>query len=135
MPTYEYRCAICTAEASRFQSISEYNNAPQIPYCVHGGEMCLMERKLSVNPAFSGLANSLAGDRHYDGTRASDGTDISSRTKHREYMKRNGLATADDFKETWSKAEKERAAIRAGDAPDPERRKVLEEAVYTAIQK
>ena len=47
-------------------------------------------------------------DRHYDGVQATDGTDISSRKKHREYMKANGLATADDFKETWAKTQQER---------------------------
>lgn len=57
---------------------------------------------------------SLWNDRHYDGLRATDGTDISSRTKHREYMKRNGLTTADDFKETWSKASQQREAYYQG---------------------
>ena len=50
----------------------------------------------------------LYNDRHYDGLRATDGTDISSRTKHREYMKRNGLTTVDDFKNTWSEARNQR---------------------------
>jgi len=50
----------------------------------------------------------LWGDRHYDGLRATDGADISSRKRHREYMKRTGLTTADDFKDTWAKAKVER---------------------------
>lgn len=50
----------------------------------------------------------LWGDRHYDGLRAPDGADISSRKKHREYMKRTGLTTADDFKDTWSRAKEQR---------------------------
>ena len=50
----------------------------------------------------------LWGDRHYDGLRATDGADISSRKKHREYMKRTGLTTADDFKDTWARAKRER---------------------------
>lgn len=50
----------------------------------------------------------LWGDRHYDGLRATDGADISSRTKHREYMRRTGLTTADDFKDTWARAQRER---------------------------
>lgn len=50
----------------------------------------------------------LWGDRHYDGMRATDGADISSRKKHREYMKRTGLTTADDFKDTWAKARQQR---------------------------
>lgn len=53
-------------------------------------------------------SGALWGDRHYDGLRATDGTDISSRKKHREYMKANNLTTVDDFKETWAQAQKER---------------------------
>jgi hypothetical protein len=52
---------------------------------------------------------SLWNDRHYDGMRATDGTDISSRTKHREYMKRNGLTTADDFTNQWKNDAQKRA--------------------------
>jgi hypothetical protein len=58
------------------------------------------------------MHNVLAGDRHYDGLRATDGTPIDSRTKHREYMKRHNLTTVDDFKETWSKAQKQRDEYR-----------------------
>ena len=54
----------------------------------------------------------LWNDRSYEGLRASDGTDISSRTKHREYMKRHGLTTADDFKGQWAKAEQARNEYR-----------------------
>lgn len=62
-------------------------------------------------PSRKGALNHLGGlwsDRHYEGLAATDGADISSRRKHREYMKRNGLTTADDFKDTWAKAAKER---------------------------
>lgn len=55
---------------------------------------------------------SLWNDRSYDGLRATDGSDISSRSKHRSYMKRNGLTTADDYKGEWSNAEKRRDAYR-----------------------
>lgn len=50
----------------------------------------------------------LWNDRHYDGVQATDGTDISTRKKHRDYMKRNNLATVDDFSQTWAKSRKER---------------------------
>lgn len=50
----------------------------------------------------------LWNDRHYDGVKATDGTDISTRAKHRDYMKRNNLTTVDDFKNTWSSAQKQR---------------------------
>ena len=50
----------------------------------------------------------LYNDRIYDGLRADDGSDISSRTRHREYMKNNGLTTMDDFKGEWEKARQQR---------------------------
>jgi hypothetical protein len=56
----------------------------------------------------------LWNDRGYDGLKATDGTDISSRTKHREYMRANGLTTVDDFKGTWKEAERKRDAYRTG---------------------
>lgn len=50
----------------------------------------------------------LWNDRHYHGLQATDGTDISSRKKHRDYMKRMGVTTADDFKSSWDRAKVER---------------------------
>ena len=49
---------------------------------------------------------SLWGDRHYDGLRATDGADISTRKKHRDYMRKMGLTTADDYKSDWAKAQR-----------------------------
>ena len=56
----------------------------------------------------------LWNDRSYDGLAATDGTPINSRTKHREYMKANGLTTADDFKNTWVESRKQRDAYFTG---------------------
>jgi hypothetical protein len=55
-------------------------------------------------------------DRSYSGTpfKAPDGTIIDSRKKHRDYMRRTGLATADDFKGVWAKAKQEREAFYEG---------------------
>lgn len=86
-----------------------------------------MDRMLTVNGGQSALANALAGDRHYDGLVASDGTLINSRTKHREYMKRNGLTIAEDYRGEWKEAAKERERIFKG--VDPKRRKQLERAM------
>jgi hypothetical protein len=58
--------------------------------------------------------NRVHGDLHYDGLRAPDGTDISTRTKHREYMKRTGLTTADDFSGQWERQRKDREAFFQG---------------------
>lgn len=52
--------------------------------------------------------SALWGDRQYEGMRAPDGTDISSRTKHRDYMKAKGLTTMDDFKDSWAQAKESR---------------------------
>ena len=38
----------------------------------------------------------------------------ASRAQHREYMRRNGLTTADDFTETWKRAAAEREKIQKG---------------------
>jgi hypothetical protein len=94
-----------------------------------------MQRKLSVSPQMSGLANALAGDRHYDGMRAPDGSDISSRAKHREYMARTGLTVASDFTETWKTAAQEREAIKNATFVDKEMREGIAKQVYTAINK
>lgn len=48
-------------------------------------------------------SGALWGDRHYDGLRAPDGTDISTRAKHQAYMRATGLTTTDDFKSQWAK--------------------------------
>ena len=56
----------------------------------------------------------IIGDSHYEGLRATDGTDISSRAKHREYMKTHGLTTMDDFKDEWKKAAEKRADFFQG---------------------
>lgn len=68
-------------------------------------------------------------DRFYEGARASDGTDIGSRQKHRAYMKEHGLTTVDDFTETWKKDAARREQSRAG-VPNPQRREQLGRALY-----
>lgn len=50
-------------------------------------------------------------DLYMDGVKATDGADIGSRKKRREYMNINQLADADDYKGVWAKAAKERAQI------------------------
>lgn len=132
MPTYDYKCAACGITASVVQSIESYCREKRIPDCAQHGPM---GRHFTVMPGFSGAANALAGDRHYEGMRAPDGTDISSRSKHREYMRRTGLTTVDDFKGTWKKAENERTALRQGTFQDKELRQDLTKQVYTAVTK
>lgn len=71
----------------------------------------LIEVILDCSPNMRADAGALWGDRHYDGLQASDGTDISSRSKQRDYMKLNNLTTADDFKTTWADAREKRERL------------------------
>lgn len=64
----------------------------------------LIEVTADYQPELRTDSGALWGDSSYDGLKAPDGTDISSRTKHRDYMKANGLTTMDDFKDTWAQA-------------------------------
>lgn len=54
------------------------------------------------------------GDRHYDGLQATDGVDISTRIKHREYMKQRGLTTVDDYSGEFTRQTEQRARYRQG---------------------
>ena len=55
---------------------------------------------------------SLWNDTHYDGAKTTDGKDIGSRKKHRQYMRDNNLTTSDDYKNEWKAAEKARDIYR-----------------------
>jgi hypothetical protein len=110
MPTYDFRCQECEREYSVYRSIREHTENPR-PFVCCGQTV---ERWFTPGNTGAALNNALAGDRHYEGLRATDGTDISTRTKHREYMRRNNLTTIDDFKDTWAKAEKQRTEYRQG---------------------
>ena len=46
--------------------------------------------------------------------RSIDGSDIGSRSRHRDHMKRHNVTTADDFKGEWNKADRDREQIRKG---------------------
>ena len=76
-------------------------------------------------------SNPLAGDRHYDGLTATDGTDISTRTKHREYMKRNNLTTADDYAQQWKKDRQQKLDVATTGGDHSARR----EAIINAVQR
>lgn len=68
--------------------------------------------------------------RFYENVSATDGTDIGSRAKHREYMKRNNLTIVSDYTDTWSAANREREAVRQGQHDKKERREQIERALY-----
>lgn len=85
-----------------------------------------MERFFSYEPSRA-MDNPLAGDRAYAGLRTLDGVDVSTRTKHRAYMKERGLTTADDYREEWKQAAERRAQEMAG--VDPTRREDVARAL------
>lgn len=75
------------------------------------------------------------GKFQYNNLRATDGTDISSRTKRRDYMRAKGLADASDFTEHWQKKAKERESILSGEADTKERREIIGRALHEARSK
>lgn len=121
MPTYDYACPRCGETAELVRSISDYVANP-LPL-FHCGVP--MERRITVAPGLA-IHNPLAGDRAYAGLRTMEGVDVSTRSKHRAYMKENGLTTADDYRNEWKRAAEQRAAALAGD--DPTRRDDLARA-------
>jgi len=69
-------------------------------------------------------------DGHYEGARATDGTDISTRRRHREYMQSHGVTLADDFKGEWAKKAEERQRFYSGDFDRKSRTEAVERAIY-----
>ena len=75
-------------------------------------------------------AGALWGDSNdYDGLRASDGTMIDTRTKHRAYMRRHGITTADDYQEHWQKMRRERDEFYTSGSDHAQRREAVEKAI------
>ena len=99
MPTYTFACDRCGAIYDTVMSIAQYTSTPPLIDCC--GQR--MHRHFGSAPGLG-----MVGESHYEGLRASDGTDISTRAKHRAYMKANNLTTIDDFRDTWKKNERER---------------------------
>lgn len=63
----------------------------------------------------------------YGGIKATDGTPINSKKKHREYLKQNGLAMAGDYSESF----RERVIA----SRDREETKAIREAVDRSVHK
>jgi predicted nucleic acid-binding Zn ribbon protein len=118
MPTYTFKCNACQARHEVVMGMREYCEHP--PQLVHCGQR--MQRHFDRAPTLA-----MINEGHYQGLRAPDGTDISTRAKHRAYMKANGLTTMDDFKQTWAKQARERQDYLAGE--DPERAQDIANAI------
>jgi hypothetical protein len=71
------------------------------------------------------------GDSHYDGLRATDGTDISTRAKHRAYMKQHNLTTIDDFNVNAMMQRKADYYTKGGTV----KRQDIERAIHTLQQR
>lgn len=68
-------------------------------------------------------------DAGFDNLRASDGTDLTSRSRWKQYMHDNNLTIANDWKETWAKAAKRREAVVTGKYRDPKRTEAVRRIV------
>jgi hypothetical protein len=60
-----------------------------------------------------------------------DGGDsrFTSRSQHRDFMRRHGLTTVDDFRETWRQAEARKVDFRQT-GRDPTRKRDIVEAIH-----
>lgn len=67
---------------------------------------------------------------HLEGLRATDGTPIDTRARRDEYMRLNGLAHADDYREAMPKAREARERFFRGE--DPAIRREVAETVGRA---
>lgn len=67
-------------------------------------------RLVEVSPEFVGQRRSegrKSEEEVYGHITATDGTDLSTKRRHREYMQTHNLTIADDFRQTWDSAAKE----------------------------
>ena len=106
---YHFKCEACDEVTEVDIPLGEYHRNP--PTFFHCGQQ---QVRYFPPTGLNAIDNVLAGDRHYDGLKAPDGTDISSRSKHQAYMKANNLTIADDFKDVWAKARKDKDAYYTG---------------------
>jgi hypothetical protein len=127
--TYVMRCSACDGVT--------HPEGARLYRCGRCGADTYGALLASEAPAFNAPPTTVpvVTDRHYEGIAATDGTDIGSRVKRREYMRRNALADADDFKGEWSKAQKERDAMRRGEHDRRERREAIGRAAYEVEKK
>jgi len=87
--------------------------------------------EIPENPLETKPHNRVIGDSHYDGLRATDGTDISTRAKHRAYMKAHNLTTIDDFNVDAMMKKKADYFTQGGTV----KRQDIERAIYQLQQK
>jgi hypothetical protein len=72
----------------------------------------------------------VVGDLHYAETRGPMGEDLSTRSKHRAFLKSRGLTTADDFTNEWASAQKKREQFLTDGGDHKARREQIERAFH-----
>ena len=77
-------------------------------------------------PPSRALDAPIMAGRFYENVSSTDGVDIGSRKKHREYMKQRDLAPADDYSAAWY----ERRRKEKKRDQDRERKEALKQAAY-----
>jgi hypothetical protein len=82
-------------------------------------------------PAYAD-SGALWGDLNYRETKGPMGEDLSTRTKHRQFMAERGLTTADDFTNFWAVKAKERDDFHRTGGDHKARREHIERAIYEA---
>lgn len=92
-------------------------------------------RLVEVTPDYVGERrdNGLKSEEEvYGHLQATDGTDLSTRRRHKDYMRDKGLTVADDFKQTWEKsgAEMRKAATPGAGWDQRARREDLGRALH-----
>ena len=80
-------------------------------------------------------SGALWGDLNYRETKGPAGEDLSTRTKHREFMRARGLTTVDDFTNEWARAAKEREDFHRTGGDHKARRETIERAIYEAANR
>jgi len=95
MAIYTYICKNCDKTVERISSIANYIQNPKLE-CATCFEN--LERVIE--------APMIQRDKTWTDLRATDGTDISSRNKHREYMKKNNLIPFDEAQGDFKDAQK-----------------------------
>jgi hypothetical protein len=83
-------------------------------------------------PAYAD-SGALWGDLNYRETKGPMGEDLSTRTKHREFMRAKGLTTADDFTNFWTQKERDDFHRTGGD--HKARRETIERVIYEAANR
>jgi hypothetical protein len=95
------------------------------------GSFDLVEKGQEPAPAYVD-AGALWGDLNYRETKGPMGEDLSTRTKHRQFMAEKGLTTADDFTGFWATKAKERDDFHRTGGDHKARREHIERAIYEA---